>query len=148
MSFDRFQMEIDGNRWIKGCSVGVVDERSELGGCYLGVAQNDLGMRTDILDCCPKAEGMMMLIRSMAPDIIAVDEIASNDDVEAIEKAVYCGCRLIGTVHGNSMEELLEKPVLKKLLEKQIFKRFIVLENKGQVGIVKGIYDEKGVRLI
>ena len=90
----------------------------------------------------------MMLIRSMAPDVIAVDEIGSNADVEAIEKAVYCGCRLIGTVHGSSIEELREKPILKKLLEKQIFKRFIVLENKGQVGMVKGIYDEKGVSLI
>ena len=44
----------DGNEYIKGCSVGVVDERSELGGCYLGIAQNHLGTRTDILDCCPK----------------------------------------------------------------------------------------------
>lgn len=55
----------DGNEYVKGCSVGVVDERSELGGCYLGIAQNHLGTRTDVLDCCPKAEGMIMLIRSM-----------------------------------------------------------------------------------
>ena len=52
----------DGNAHVKGCTVGVVDERSEIGGCYLGVAQNHLGSRTDILDCCPKAEGMIMLI--------------------------------------------------------------------------------------
>ena len=138
----------DGTKQRKGMTIGVVDERSELGASYMGIPQNDLGIRTDVLDCCPKAEGMMMLIRSMAPDVIAVDEIGSNADVEAIEKAVYCGCRLIGTVHGSSIEELREKPILKKLLEKQIFKRFIVLENKGQVGMVKGIYDEKGVSLI
>ena len=65
----------DGNRWICGMAVGVVDERSEIGGCYMGVPQNQLGDRTDILDCCPKAEGMMMLIRSMGPQVIAVDEI-------------------------------------------------------------------------
>ena len=50
----------DGNEYVKGCSVGVVDERSELGGCYLGIAQNHLGTRTDVLDCCPKAEGMIL----------------------------------------------------------------------------------------
>ena len=65
----------DGNAHVKGCTVGVVDERSEIGGCYLGVAQNHLGSRTDILDCCPKAEGMIMLIRSMSPRVLAVDEI-------------------------------------------------------------------------
>lgn len=138
----------NGTSKRKGMTIGVVDERSEIGASYMGIPQNDLGIRTDVLDCCPKAEGMMMLIRSMAPDVIAVDEIGSNDDVEAIEKAVYCGCRLIGTVHGSSIEELMEKPILKKLLEKQIFKRFIVLENKGQVGTVKGIYNEKGVSLV
>ena len=58
----------DGNRWVEGRNVGVVDERSEIGGCYRGVPQNQLGMRTDILDNCPKAEGMMMLVRSMAPE--------------------------------------------------------------------------------
>ena len=63
----------DGNGYVKGCTVGVVDERSELGGCYLGIAQNDMGMRTDILDGCPKAEGMILLIRSMAPRVLAVD---------------------------------------------------------------------------
>ena len=57
----------DGNTWISGRTVGVVDERSELGGCWRGVAQNHLGKRTDILDGCPKAEGMMMLIRSIGP---------------------------------------------------------------------------------
>ena len=78
----------DGNRWMKGCTVGVVDERSELGGCYLGVPQNQLGIRTDVLDCCPKSKGMLMLIRSMAPQVIAVDEIGSAEDVHALEYAM------------------------------------------------------------
>ena len=69
----------DGNAHVKGCTVGVVDERSEIGGCYLGVAQNHLGSRTDILDCCPKAEGMIMLIRSMSPRVLAVDEDPRED---------------------------------------------------------------------
>ena len=99
----------DGNRWIKGCTVGVVDERSELGGCYLGVIQNNLGMRTDILDRCPKADGMIMLIRSMAPQVVAVDEIGAKEDVHAIEYAMHCGCKMLATAHGDSMEEICKK---------------------------------------
>ena len=81
----------EGNSWIPGLAVGVVDERSEIGGCYMGVAQNHLGIRTDILDGCPKAEGMIMLIRSMGPQVIAVDEIGTPEDVHAIEYAMHCG---------------------------------------------------------
>lgn len=68
----------DGNQLVKGMTVGVVDERSEIAGCWRGVAQNHLGIRTDVLDGCPKAEGMIMLIRSMAPQVIAVDEIGAQ----------------------------------------------------------------------
>lgn len=63
--------------------------------------RNDLGSRTDILDCCPKAQGMMMLIRSMSPQVVAVDEIGSREDLEALEYVMNCGCRVMATVHGN-----------------------------------------------
>ena len=69
------------NGWgnISGVTVGVVDERSELAGCYQGIPQNDLGMRTDILDGCPKAEGMQMLIRSMSPVVLPITESVNPD---------------------------------------------------------------------
>ncbi len=133
----------DGNAWVKGMTVGVVDERSEIGGCYMGIAQNHLGIRTDILDCCPKAEGMIMLIRSMGPQVIAVDEIGSEQEVRAIEYAMHCGCKMITTVHGSSPEEVGKKPALCKVIEQGMFERYIVLENKGQVGQIAGIYDGK-----
>jgi len=90
--------------------VGVVDERSELAGCYQGVPQNDLGMRTDILDGCPKAEGMQMLIRSMSPAVVAVDELGKEEDFKAVESVIHCGCKLIATAHGNSLEDVLNQP--------------------------------------
>ena len=74
--------------------MGVVDERSEIGACFQGIPQNDVGLRTDILDCCPKAAGMMMLIRSMAPDVVAVDEIGGDPDLEALRCVMNCGCRI------------------------------------------------------
>lgn len=126
-----------------GLTVGVVDERSEIAACYSGIPQNDLGIRTDVLDCCPKARGMMMLIRSMSPQVIAIDEIGGQDDLEAMEYVMNCGCKLIATVHGNSLEDLLRKPVLRRLVEGQVFERYILLGGKGKAGTVEEISDEK-----
>ena len=86
----------NGSREHAGLTIGVIDERSEIGACYQGIPQNELGIRTDILDCCPKAQGMMMLIRTMSPQVIAVDEIGSREDLEAIrseERRVGKECR-------------------------------------------------------
>ena len=134
----------DGNEYVKGCSVGVVDERSELGGCYLGIAQNHLGTRTDILDCCPKADGMIMLIRSMAPQVIAVDEIGTAEDIHAVEYAMQCGCKMIASVHGLDMDEATKKPVLGELIRRRMFERYVVLGNGEKPGEIRGIYDGRG----
>lgn len=134
----------DGNAYVKGCTVGIVDERSEIAGCYLGVAQNDVGIRSDILDACPKAEGMLMLIRSMTPQVVAADEIGTREDVEAIEYAMHCGCRMLVTAHGNSVEELKQKPVLGQLIQEERFERYIVLKKADRPGVIEGIYDRRG----
>ncbi|HJD47373.1 MAG TPA: stage III sporulation protein AA [Candidatus Mediterraneibacter norfolkensis] len=134
----------DGNQYVKGCSVGVVDERSELGGCHMGVAQNHLGARTDILDCCPKADGMIMLIRSMTPQVIAVDEIGTREDIHAVEYAMQCGCKLIASVHGLDMDEASKKPVLGELIRRRMFERYVVLGNGEHPGEIREIYDERG----
>lgn len=137
----------NGNRYCGGKNVGVVDERSEIGGSYLGVPQNDLGIRTDLLDCCPKALGMMMLIRSMSPDVIAVDEIGDYGDIRAIESVLNCGCKLIATVHGSSIEDIKQKPLLQKLVEERVFERYIILDNREEMGSIQGIFDERGTDL-
>ncbi len=137
----------NGVSTIHGLNVGVVDERSEIGACYMGIPQNELGIRTDILDCCPKVEGMMMLIRSMSPSIIAVDEVGSRDDIEAIEYVMNCGCKLIATVHGSSIDDIKNKPILGRMVREKIFERYIILNNKGRVGNLEEIYDERGTLL-
>lgn len=134
----------DGNQWVKGVTVGVVDERSEIAGCHMGIPQNYLGIRTDVWDCCPKAEGMLLLIRSMTPQVIAVDEIGGAGDIHALEYALNCGCRLLTTVHGTSMEEIRKKPLLEQFIKERQFRRYIVLTNKHHVGEIDGIYDERG----
>lgn len=132
---------------VPGMTVGVVDERSEIGACYQGIPQNDLGIRTDILDCCPKAQGMMMLIRTMSPQVIAVDEIGSRAELEAMEYAMNCGCKLIATVHGSSLEDIRSKPVLSKMVGEQWFERYVILNNEGKIGNVDQIYDGSGRKL-
>ncbi|MDO5349069.1 MAG: stage III sporulation protein AA [Lachnospiraceae bacterium] len=141
---DLIRQVSNGCQYIKGVTVGVVDERSELGACCQGRPQNDLGIRTDVLDGCPKAEGIMMLIRSMAPQVVAVDEIGSLEDLEAIRYGKNCGCKLLATVHGCSLEDIRRKPVLREFAEEGVFERFIILENRGKPGQVKAVFDEEG----
>lgn len=96
----------DGNAYGKGMTVGVVDERSELAGCFCGIPQNDLGMRTDVLDACPKERGMLLLLRSMSPRVVAIDELGSREELDQLRRAQACGCRILATAHGESMEDV------------------------------------------
>lgn len=144
---DLIRQVSNGNRYLSGVSVGVVDERSEIGGCYQGIPQNDLGIRTDVLDCCPKAEGMMMLIRSMSPEVVAVDELGDYEDIHAIESVIHCGCKLFATVHGSSIEDMKRKPLMQRLVQEKIFERYVVLHKKDRAGSVKAIFDERGTSL-
>lgn len=144
---DMIRQLSNGSRQFPGMSIGVVDERSEIGACYMGTPQNELGIRTDILDCCPKAKGMMMLIRSMSPKIIAVDEIGSREELEAIDYVIGCGCKLIATVHGSSLEDIRNKPILSELVKKKLFERYIILSNYTEIGHLEEIYDSEGGKL-
>lgn len=122
-------------------TVGVVDERSELGACYMGVPQNDLGFRRDVMDGCPKTEALWMLLRSMAPDVLAVDEIGTKEDIEAVYYGMHCGCKILATAHGVSMEELMGKKNMQELLDGNGgFEKVVLLENRFCVGKVKAIY--------
>lgn len=134
----------NGNEKFPGMTVGLVDERGELAGCYQGVPQNDVGMRTDVLDGCPKAEGMQLLIRSMSPAVVAVDELGKEEDFRAVESVIHCGCTLLATAHGNSLEDIMEQPFFQKLKNMQIFERYIILGRQNRNGRIVQILDGKG----
>lgn len=137
----------NGSERFAGYTVGVVDERSEICGCYQGIPSLDVGIRTDVMDACPKAEGMMMLVRSMAPQVLAVDEIGKQEDIEAMETALFCGCRLLATVHGSSLEDIWSKPLFRRLMEAQVFERYVILYHGERTGMVRQILNERGERL-
>lgn len=121
----------DGNPYGPGLRVGVVDERSELAGSYLGRPQNDLGMRTDVLDACPKAVGMLLLLRSMSPQVIAVDELGEEADRQALHKAAASGCALLATLHGADEADAGER--LGEEWLRQMFDRLVILRGRGRM---------------
>lgn len=123
----------EGSMWAEGKQVAVVDERSEIAGSYMGIPGNNLGIRTYVLDACPKVQGMMMLLRTMAPQVIAVDEIGGKEDKQAIDTILQCGCNVIATMHGNSMEE-----VKRRGIDDNMFERFVFLgKRNGQCVLLK-----------
>jgi len=126
---------------FSGVKVGVVDERSEIAGCYRGIPQNDIGVRTDILDACPKAIGIIMFIRSMSPQVIVTDEIGKPEDVSAIEDALNAGIKIVTTAHSHGLEDARRRPILSSILEKKIFERILILGNSMGTGTLERVYD-------
>lgn len=122
----------------EGITVGLVDERGEIAAMYKGVPQNEVGLRTDVLDNIPKWLGMQMLIRSMAPKVIVADEIGNQKDIEAINYAVCSGIKGIFTAHGKNIEDIQLNPEINKLINNHIFERLIFLDEnkKGEVSKV------------
>lgn len=125
---------------FSGINVGLVDERGEIAAMYKGIPQNDIGLRTDVLDNVPKSIGMRMLIRSMAPKVISADEIGNNDEIEPINYAICSGIKGIFTAHGASLEEISVNHTLKNLLNLHIFERIIFLTDKNLKGEIQSVY--------
>lgn len=108
--------------------LGVVDPRGELGAPADGIPQMDLGSRTDVLEGAPKAQGIMMLLRSMNPQALAVDEITAPQDVRAMLEAAGCGAALLATAHGGGREDLRRRPLYRELLDAGIFSRLVTIK--------------------
>ena len=120
----------DGTDDFKGLKVGVVDERGEIAALYRGIPQNDIGLRTDVIDNVSKNDGMEMLIRSMSPEVIIADEIGNINDIEAINYAVCSGTKGIFTAHGQVLEDLYINKTLNELMNQNIFEVIIFLNTK------------------
>ena len=112
---------------FKGKTCGVVDERGEIAAMYRGIPQNDVGIRTDIIDNVSKAKGIKILIRTMAPEIIACDEIGGSEDIQAIKEAMLSGVKGIFTMHGKSIEDVHSNQYIKKLIDEKIIEKIIFI---------------------
>ncbi|WP_181350072.1 stage III sporulation protein AA [Thalassobacillus sp. CUG 92003] len=116
-----------GGKNVSPCKVAIVDERSEIASSLQGVPQLNVGLRTDVMDACPKSEGMLMMIRSMSPEVMVVDEVGGGADASAIYEAVYTGVSLICSIHGANMEDVKRRPSIHKLIQEKVFDRFVIL---------------------
>lgn len=112
---------------FRGKTCGVVDERGEIAAMYKGAPQNDVGIRTDIIENVSKNKGIHMLIRTMTPEIIACDEIGSKEDVEAIHYALYSGVKGIFTMHGKNVEDIKNNKQIYELIENREIQKIIFL---------------------
>ena len=112
----------------KDFRIGVVDERCEIGGSFMCRLQFDLGSRTDILESCSKPCGIPLLIKSMSPQIVCVDEITSEADVRAIESAMCCGVSIIATAHAYGLSDFKKRPIYSAIRRAKIFTRLVTVQ--------------------
>ena len=113
-----------------GCQpqrVGLVDERGEVAALCRGMPQLDVGENTDVMDGCPKAGGLIMLLRGMNPQVLAVDEITAGEDVQAVRMAAGCGVRLLCTAHGADRDDLCRRPLYRELMGEGIFRNLLTI---------------------
>ena len=136
---DLIRQVSNGNQYNKGLNVGVVDERNELAAMYKGSEQTDLGLRTDVIANIPKKLGIKILIRSMAPEVIAVDEIGGIDDSKMIYYAMSSGTKALLTAHGNSLNDIKINPELQELMKYYVIEKIIILDSHEKEKI-KGVY--------
>lgn len=124
---------------FRASNIVVVDERSEIAGSFRGIPQLDLGPRTDVLDSCPKALGMIMAVRALSPQIVVTDEIGRREDVEAIQECVNAGVAVISSIHASNSDELQKRPLLKELLSLGIFQTAVFLSRRRGPGTIEEI---------
>lgn len=123
---------------FKGVNVSVIDERGEIAAMHRGIPQNDVGIRTDVLDNVPKTIGIKMAVRSLAPQVIVADEIGNKDDSEVINYAICSGVKGIFTAHGDNIQDLKYNPEINKIINLGIFEKIIFLDSK-EKGKIKNI---------
>ena len=121
----------------------LIDERGELAACVDGVPQLDVGASTDVLDGLPKAEAVPWLIRSMAPNVIAMDELSGAEDAACVMDAWACGASVLATVHGTALAETANRPTLSSLFSRRCFDLYVLLSSEGG-GKITTLHDRCG----
>lgn len=133
----------EGNmHYCNGQNVSLIDEREELAAVYMGVPTLDVGRRTDVISGCEKAIAMEMCLRALGPEVVAVDEVYSDEDLAAIKKLHGCGCVILATHHAYTFEEFVEKPFGKEVMEHNLFQRFVLLRKQEGRYVVKNVFSE------
>ncbi len=124
----------------RACSVGVVDARYELGGGADGTIRFNLGPRTDVLFGTTRAEGMRMMVRNLAPEVIVTDEIGSREDADAIFEAIRSGVAVLASAHAADLRALARRQALRKLVGCGAFERVVLLGRSAGTGTIERVW--------
>ena len=119
--------------------VGLADERSELAALRDGVPQLDVGLRADVVDGCPKAEAMQLLLRSLSPEVLVTDELGREEDGAAVAEASRCGVAVLATAHARDVAEARQRPLLRRLLSEGYFQYLAVLSRRRGPGTLEEV---------
>ncbi|HBI64373.1 MAG TPA: stage III sporulation protein AB [Clostridiales bacterium] len=120
-----------------GVRTALADERAELAALYEGKPQLDVGRHTDVIDGCPKAEAAMILVKTMSPQLVVLDEITSEADAQAAQYAAHCGTAVLASAHAWNLEDFLLRPLYRGLMEAQIFSHIFCIGADRQVSLVR-----------
>lgn len=112
--------------------VGVVDERSEIAALHQGISRFKVGRFTDIIEACPKALGLLFLLRSMNPQVLALDEITDPEDISALTQVAGCGVKLLATAHGQGRDDLYLRPMYRQLMDLGLFEKLVLIDANRQ----------------
>lgn len=125
-------------------NIMVIDEKFELS----GEKQNfDLGKNVDVMQGANKRFSFFEAIKVMNPNVIATDELVSDEDIEGVKFAIKSGVSVIATVHSKNLDELKTKQYFEKLVSEKYFERFVVLSKRNGVGTIEGVFDDKSFAL-
>lgn len=120
--------------------VSVIDERKEIASVIDGAPMNDIGYTSDILDSYPKNQAIDIAVRTLSPEIIACDEVMTDDEIRAIKSGVNCGSKFIVTVHADSEDEIFSRKQIEELLSTYSFRKLVLLDSRN-MGKIKKVFD-------
>ncbi len=115
----------------KGTKTALIDERGEFAAMFKGVPQNDVGLQTDVIENAPKSEAVVMMLRTMSPQLIVTDEISTEEDARALMQCFGTGVSVVASTHGSSAREVMQRENIKPLLGGIGFGQIIVLQKEG-----------------
>ena len=114
----------------RGFTAAIADERSEIAALVDGVPQLAVGRCTDVMEGCSKWQAAVMLLKTMSPALLALDEITAPEDAKAVSLCTHCGTAVIACAHAAGLDDLRQRPIYRELLALGAFHQAVIIEKQ------------------